>query len=120
MHYTVGEGGGAFRCGWDFWGPESTWELDSSAKEVGDLGQVHSSLYASFHGSTLLFTVFPPGWHQQVVTMYCELPKALSPSKTVTTNAGEAGRSSLRRAAEGVMGEDPPPHWPSSGPTGEA
>lgn len=63
MHYTVGDAGGASGLGWDFWGPERTWEPGSSAK-VGDLGQVPSLLCASFQGSTpLFFTVYSPGWH---------------------------------------------------------
>lgn len=63
MHYTVGDAGGASGLGWDFWGPERTWEPGSSANKVGDLGQVPSPLCASFQGSTLLFfTVYSPGW----------------------------------------------------------
>lgn len=117
MHYTVGEGGGALGCGWGFWGPERTWEPVSSANKVGDLGQVPSSLYASFHHSTLLFTIPQVDASKQLqytvsCLRLCPLLGQWSPMLW--------GASLMRRAAGVAIKVDPPPHWPSHGPTGEA
>lgn len=76
MHYTVGEGGGALGRGFgDLKGTGSQVSLPKG----GSLGQVFLS--AVQYGSVLLFHCLLPGWHQQAVTVYCELPNVLSPAR---------------------------------------
>lgn len=85
MHYTVGEEAELLGVGGDSRDQKG---LGSQVPLLRWVTLGKSLLpSASFHGSIVLFTVYSPGWHQQRITMYCELPKALSPSRTMATNS---------------------------------